>query len=163
MQADRSVTYKELDCVQHKIEHVQEKRLLKIACIEDDESDFELLKSYLENAVNFPISLTHFSCINNFLALSVQTPDIIFLDRNLPDSLIAETRIREIHARHDYCPIIMYTECLTPSLRATAAHEGAVAVIEKGTLAKETITDLLKGAIAFAPHSVWKTTRKNVA
>ncbi|WP_018995800.1 response regulator [Hirschia maritima] len=138
----------------------QELRVIKVACIEDDNTDFRLLKAMFENSNAAQIELEHYSQIDEFLLDDVETPDVVFLDRNLPTSAASETRIREIHVRHDYCPIILYTGCLTPSLRSTAAHEGAVAVIEKGMLSRHSITDLLKGAVAFAPHCMWKTQRQ---
>lgn len=130
-----------------------------VACIDDDALDVAFLKEAFKSSTSTSVVLRHYDGIDAFLSEGVETPDAIFLDRNLPGSAASETRIREIHARHDYCPIIIYTGCLTPSLRSTAAHEGAVAVIEKGMLLNSSVFDLLKGAIAFAPHSIWKTNR----
>lgn len=130
-----------------------------VACIDDNPHDVAYLKEAFKISASTSVVLRHYDGIDTFLSEGVETPDAIFLDRNLPGSAASETRIREIHARHDYCPIIIYTGCLTPSLRSTAAHEGAVAVIEKGMLLNNSVFDLLKGAIAFAPHSIWKTSR----
>lgn len=123
-----------------------------IAVVEDDERDFFML-SYLLKQSHLPIaSITHYVSLDELLHPAMPSPDVVMLDRHLPDSGLTESRIREVRARHAGCGVIMHTGCITPSLRSTAAHEGAVAVVEKGSLNTRAISALVAAAAECGPQ-----------
>ena len=59
--------------------------------------------------------------------------------------------LRKFRAKHNGCGVVLHTSNITPSLRSTAAHEGAMAVVEKGTLDAEALKLLVMSAAAVGP------------
>lgn len=123
-----------------------------IAVVDDDIRDFVLLKCLIRKSRLPNVSCVHYSSITQLMNSATPRPDVVFLDRYLPDSQLGESRIREIRARHDKCGVILHTALITPSLRSTAAHEGAVAVVEKGTVSERAISALISAAAEFGPQ-----------
>lgn len=123
-----------------------------IAVVEDDDKDFFLLERLLAESDREFGDVSRYSDLDAFLADDVPSPDVVLLDRSMPDSTLTEARIREIHARHNRCGVILHTGFITPSLRATAAHEGALAVVEKGSLSSKAISALVEAAAIVAPE-----------
>ena len=69
----------------------------------------------------------------------------------MPGTRLTEARIGEIRARHNKCGVVLYTGAMTPSIRSAAALEGAVAVIEKGSLDAEAIGAMVAAAAHVGP------------
>jgi DNA-binding NtrC family response regulator len=124
----------------------------KVAVVDDDHREFFMLKYMLKKSHLSFDSIEHYSSLDDLLAADTPSPHVVLLDRHLPDSVLTESRIREIRARHNQCGVIMHTGNMTPSLRSTAAHEGAVAVVEKGSLDSNTISSLVRVAAMIGPQ-----------
>ncbi|MEO9968271.1 MAG: response regulator [Hyphomonadaceae bacterium] len=122
-----------------------------VVVVDDCANDFFLLEYLLKNSTQAFKSITHFESLDRFLESDIKSPDVVVLDRYMPDSTLSEARIPEIRARHNNCGVIMHTGRLTPSLRSTAAHEGAVAVIEKGSLKARAIGAMVAAAAQVGP------------
>ena len=124
---------------------------LSVAIVDDSVEDYFLL-SHLLRKSNLEVSrIDHYTNLEDFLSDDANSPDVVVLDRCLPDCGLSESRIREVRAKHNNCGVILHTGCLTPSLRSTAAHEGAVAVIEKGTLDAKAIGAMVSAAAQVGP------------
>ncbi len=124
----------------------------RIAVVDDSRIDFRLLRRQLEKSNNSNLVIEHYSTLAEFLDDATVSPDAVILDRHLPESGLSEGRIREIRARHKNCGVIIHTGMMTPSLRSTASHEGAIAVVEKGTLDSEAIGLLVETAAVLGPQ-----------
>ena len=124
---------------------------ISVAVVDDSKEDFFLVKNLLEESNLRLASIEHYFGLNDILAECGNSPDVVILDRCLPDCGLSEPRIREIRAKHDNCGVILHTSMLTPSLRSTAAHEGAIAVIEKGALDAKAIGSLVSAAAEIGP------------
>lgn len=126
-------------------------KVLTIAIVDDSLQDAKIVERHLHTACHGNVSIEHFTSLNDFLADDVTSPDVVILDRMMPDSILGEARIREIRAKHNGCGVVLHTGNITPSLRSTAAHEGAMAVVEKGTLDAEALKLLVMSAAAVGP------------
>lgn len=124
---------------------------IKIAVVDDSLEDFFLLKNLLEQSSWRFGPLAHYFSLEALLDKREASPDVVMLDRCLPDCGLSEPHIREVRARHGNCGVILHTANLTPSLRSTAAHEGAVAVIEKGSLSAKAIGTMVAAAAQVGP------------
>ncbi len=122
-----------------------------VAIVDDCQTDYRLLKLQLENAED-NLQIDYYATLAEFLDEATASPDAVILDRHLPESGLSEGRIREIRARHKNCGVIIHTGVMTPSLRSTASHEGAIAVIEKGTLDAAAIQLLIETAAVLGPQ-----------
>ena len=122
-----------------------------IAVVDDDVRDFRLLKLLLGEATMPFEPLEYFKSLDDFMAKGVRTPDVVILDRYMPDSGLSETRIREIRARHRNCGVIVHTGHVTFSLRSAAAHQGAFAVVEKGCVDATSLAMLIETAAIMGP------------
>lgn len=110
-----------------------------------------LLRYLLKTSDLRTSAIDHYKSVDEFLAQNTKSPDVVLLDRCMPDSTLNEARIREIRARHNNCGVILHTGQMTPSLRSTAAHEGAIAVIEKGSLDARAIGAMVHAAAQVGP------------
>ncbi|MFC7292095.1 response regulator [Hirschia litorea] len=123
----------------------------RVAIVDDCRVDYQLLKLQLEKAEDH-LHIEYYSTLAEFLDEATSSPDAVILDRHLPETGLSEGRIREIRARHKNCGVIIHTGVMTPSLRSTASHEGAIAVIEKGTLDAAAIELLIETAAVLGPQ-----------
>lgn len=125
---------------------------LDVAIVDDCRHDAFLVEYALRKSSQPFKTIHHFGSLSEFLLVSSPTPDVVVLDRMMPDSGLTEARIREIRARHNRCGVIVHTSAMTPSLRSTAAHEGAVAVVEKGSLPPEALGMIVASAAIIGPQ-----------
>ena len=126
---------------------------LKIAMIEDDLSDFFILKLLLEEYPSLVERIQRFDDIEDFFKSEDKDYSIIVLDRFLAGSGLSEGKIPDIKAFIPDAAIIMYTGNLTPTLKAVAAQEGAFCVIEKGALSSPEIMMVFQAAAMVAGPS----------
>ena len=125
---------------------------LDVAIVDDCRHDAFLVEYALRKSSQPFKEIHHFGSLSEFLLATSPTPDVVVLDRVMPDTGLTEARIREIRARHNRCGVIVHTSALTPSLRSTAAHEGAVAVVEKGSLTPEALGMIVASAAIIGPQ-----------
>lgn len=127
----------------------------KVAVVEDEAGDFFLLRLLLEQSGDVVKSLTRYDSVDALLKDRSEDYDLIILDRFIASSTatkersrsgLTESRIRPIKAACSNASVVMYTSHVTPSLRSSAAHEGAFAVVEKGSLTGPEMGTLLKTA-----------------
>ncbi len=128
------------------------KNKLRIACVDDNPDDLLLLSYMLRKSDTGYETIDKYQSLEELLANDAPSPSVVILDRNLSDVTLTENRIREICSRHKNCAVILYTGFITPSLRSTAAHEGAFAVVEKGTLDVEALNALISAAAIVGPQ-----------
>ncbi|WP_018146908.1 response regulator [Henriciella marina] len=124
---------------------------LKVAVIEDDPVDAFLMKILVKEIGGWLGVVECFASVDELLAVDAPTFDVIVLDRMLGDGSLSEGRIRELRAACPDAGLVMHTNALTPSLRACAIHEGAFAVMEKGSLEPEDMWLLLQSAAVLGP------------
>ena len=136
----------------HSRETMNWRETLSVAVVDDSLADFTLLREKLIRGSDQRFSLQHFVSIDQLLSAEDCFPDAIILDRCMPDTVLTETRIREVRGRFENCGVILHTGLITPSLRSTAAHEGAFAVVEKDTLDGEGFCALLQAAAIVGPQ-----------
>ena len=123
----------------------------RIAIVEDNDWDYTMLKHMLERS-NLPVaSLERFESIDELLQFDPEAFDVVVLDRYLPLSGLSETRIKEVRARFRNCGVLIHTGHITHSLRSAAAHQGAVAVVEKGSLDEKALALLVETAAVVGP------------
>lgn len=125
---------------------------LQVAIVDDNKTDFRLLRHQLENSSKSQFIIRYYASLAEFLDESTPSPDAVILDRLLPETGLSECHILEIRTRHQNCGVIVHTGLMTASLRATAGHEGAIAVIEKGTLDSDAIQSLVETAAVMGPQ-----------
>lgn len=126
-------------------------RNISVAIVDDSLEDFHLIKHLLEKSGLKIREIAHYSRLEAILEEQDFSPDVVLLDRCLPDCGLSEPHIRQIRAKHNNCGVILHTGNMTPSLRSTSAHEGAVAVIEKGTLDACAIGTIVSAAAECGP------------
>jgi len=119
---------------------------LSLAVIEDDDADFQTITLMLKQASLLDAKTIRFRNVDEFLKTSDGTFHVILLDRFIQRAGISEDRIREIKALHPDAGVIMYTSSDCPSLRSNAVQEGAMAVVEKGSLSPSEFELLLMTA-----------------
>ncbi|MAP96289.1 MAG: hypothetical protein CMK07_15190 [Ponticaulis sp.] len=108
---------------------------LRLAVIEDNLSDFRILSHQMTQSDLLDAELDHFDSVDAFLKMGRHDSyDVIVLDRFIQSAGLTEGRIRDIKYHNPKAGIVMYTGSSTPSLRGSAVHEGAMLVVEKGTL-----------------------------
>lgn len=125
---------------------------VSVAVVDDSFEDYCLLKHLLDKSNLQITEIHHYSALHQFLSREATSPDVVLLDRCLPDCGLSEPHIREIRAAHGNCGVILHTGVLTPSLRSTAAHEGAFAVIEKGSLNAKALGAVVSAAAQLGPN-----------
>ena len=124
---------------------------LQLAVVDDSLEDFVLLKYLLKKSQITVRQIDHYLSLDALLKADGSSPDVVLLDRCLPELGLSESRIREVRAKHNNCGVIVHTGHITPSLRSTAAHEGAVAVIEKGSIDANTMGAMISAAAQVGP------------
>ena len=124
---------------------------LRIAVVDDCFDDCFLIKHLLARSGIEINQVDHYLSLDRFMSDCEPSPNVVLLDRFLPDTGLSEPHIREIRAKFDNCGVILHTGHITPSIHATAAHEGAFAVIEKGTLGAKAIGAMVTAAAQVGP------------
>lgn len=110
------------------------KMRLSIALVEDDPSDVSLFSILLRRSQLTTFDISQFLSIDLLLEAGSGDYDVIVLDRFIQNVGLSEGRIREVKALFPQAGILMHTSSISPSIRALASQEGAMAVIEKGSL-----------------------------
>ncbi len=123
----------------------------RVAVVDDDPIDFQMLEVLLSRTDLVLSCLDHFACVDDLLADGKDAYDVIIMDRFMPTSGLAETRISEVRARFGNCGVVMNTGHVTHSLRSSAAHQGAMAVIEKGKVDATAFALLIRTAAVLGP------------
>lgn len=105
---------------------------LRIALIEDDHGDAELVRAYLEDGADNDFDLIHATLLSEGVtALSCQGADVVLLDLNLPDTS-GLTTFTSLRARFPDIPIIVLSGLDDREVSTMAVREGAQDFILKG-------------------------------
>lgn len=124
---------------------------LTLALIEDNDTDALLFSHMMDRSQALSATLKRFLTVDSFLDDPAEIVNVIILDRFISPDGLSEGRIRELKARHPEAGIIMYTGLTLPSLRSSAVQEGAMAVVEKGSLTISEMELLLMTAACVGP------------
>jgi signal transduction histidine kinase len=118
----------------------------QVLLIEDNPGDADLVRLRLIEG-NSPVNV---NCVNRLsdglAALSEQTPAVVLLDLNLPDSRGAETfrRVRE-HAPH--VPVVVLSGQDDEALATKAVHQGVQDYLIKGNLSSKQLERAIRYAV----------------
>lgn len=123
-----------------------------IGIVEDSDKDFFILETMLSCSDLPKWEIWRYQSVDALLAEKAVVFDVVILDRILPEGALSESRIREVRAKFNNCGVILHTGHVTFSLRSAAAHQGAVAVLEKGRISRSALALIVETAAILGPQ-----------
>jgi len=126
------------------------KKRLRILCVEDSSSDFDLLQDYFEDPEGVEdLELTRVGRLQGAREKLEEQPesfDLILLDLFLPDSQ-GQATFHKVHQLVPRCPIVVLTANEQPNMGRTLVQEGAEDFLPKDAVDRELLLRTLRHAI----------------
>ena len=121
---------------------------MKVALLEDDEVDAEILARLLSKATGDAFEMTTFTLVADLeRGLGAADPDLVFCDMSVPDGRGLEVVERTVEAA-GHVPVVVLTSNADPDAPELALKAGAQDYLSKGCFDSETLARSLRYSIA---------------